>query len=610
MTATVHSISPTVDEPPTVLETLDPVNPHLLTESGGVVGSPPGVGQLPQPASSLTPGLFVPLTFSPQTCQELLKSNSLNLEQLIRDAALFRLHDPTFALTKNRTPHKTLKGLTEAFQAYFDATTHTLANSLISNSRPITNHPPPELTKEIAKLQEIVTTLKSALPVPAPAAVPSAPSPPSPPAPEPVTLLEPVSFHRQSLIIEHSVDDLITELKSLGIVLTRVGNRLCIHFGPAYGYGKVSHPARNYPESIILKKIEKDMQKIFPDFSFDKYALLITLYPDGTSSIPPHPDNEPHIKLGSSIITANIGATRSLVLTNTVGPLQKQTHELSHGDVYAMTRASQDQWHHSIPPSPDCLLPRISLTWRELHESPPPPPSSTRPKPPPITPPTPQQATKPTRRRLMPDSFYTSPPPTPTPVRVLFLSDSNNISLPTHLFPSHLTVIVKPLMQLTQLSVYENEFAYTDFVVIAGGVNELSRYKYTSQSLYSFISPLLRNYCEMFPKTTFVFSSLLRTRMPWLNRSVGEFNSLIFDLSLQVKKWGNYNLLFLDADCSLDPRRSLTPRGNGVHITHDAKKHYSFTLSSCLSLLTNTPLHRPGFTWPLRSEFMTRVHDV
>ena len=345
-------------KPPTPAEPPTPAVGGPLTKApecskSGVVNGPFGVGSPPLPTSSLPTGLFLPLTLSPQTCCELLMSDKLSHQQLLRDADLIRTHYPDFALTKGKKndPLKQLSKLKEAFKAHFDTATYKLADSLLSQSS-VTNHPPPELTQEIVKLQQITATLTSALATPAPV-MPSAPSAPPPTAALPptvpdISLKEPVSFHKHSINI--TVDELLAELNRLDIGLTKVGNRLCIHLGPAYGYGRVCHPPRDYPESEILKSIEKDMQKLFPDFSFDKYALLITLYPDGTSSIPPHPDNEPHIKLGSSIITANIGATRSLVLTNTVGPLQKQTHELSHGDVYVMSRDSQDQWLHSIPP--------------------------------------------------------------------------------------------------------------------------------------------------------------------------------------------------------------------------------------------------------------------
>ena len=101
----------------------------------------------------------------------------------------------------------------------------------------------------------------------------------------------------------------------------------------------------------------------------DDWNTMITLYEDGKAHIPPHSDNEESIKPDSDIITVSIGATRTVIFQNIVGPLkEQQKFELSHGSVHSMTANSQCAWEHSIPPSltPTCG-PRLSLTLRKLR---------------------------------------------------------------------------------------------------------------------------------------------------------------------------------------------------------------------------------------------------
>ena len=145
-------------EPATPAEPPNPAVGGPLTKApecskSGVVNGPFGVGSPPLPTSSLPTGLFLPLTLSPQTCCELLMSDKLSHQQLLRDADLIRTHYPDFALTKGKKndPLKQLSKLKEAFKAHFDTATYKLADSLLSQSS-VTNHPPPELTQEIVKL--------------------------------------------------------------------------------------------------------------------------------------------------------------------------------------------------------------------------------------------------------------------------------------------------------------------------------------------------------------------------------------------------------------------------------------------------------------------------
>ena len=81
---------------------------------------------------------------------------------------------------------------------------------------------------------------------------------------------------------------------------------------------------------------------------------------------------------------------------------------------------------------------------------------------------------------------------------------------------------------------FEPEFKYTDVVVISCGVNDLSRYGRRSEVLADLVTRRLKETCAKHKKTTFVFTSLLSTSFGWLNRAIGSFNTIMFELAATV----------------------------------------------------------------------------
>ena len=221
--------------------------------------------------------------------------------------------------------------------------------------------------------------------------------------------------------------------------------------------------------------------------------------------------------------------------------------ELTHGSVHCMSRASQDSWEHSIPPAltPNCG-PRISLTFRRLKEAP-------KPKIPPIAPPT--------------ASNSNQSEPTPTietsstrPKRLLMLSDSLHIAFPAHLFDKNSVVCIKkrlPNFCLSDLHLFEGEFQYTDFVFVSCGVNDLSRYNWNSDKLFSYFEKVIGVYRKKFPRTKFIFNSLLHTDFKWLNVEIEKFNFDVFNYTLQEGS----NVWFFDSHHIAD---SMYRRGSQI----------------------------------------------
>ena len=249
-----------------------------------------------------------------------------------------------------------------------------------------------------------------------------------------------------------------------GANLRTIFKRKVANYGvQEYRYGGIVHPATPYPDCPALDTVFARLQENLPESAGlinDDWNTMITLYEDGKAHIPPHSDNE-------ECITVSIGATRTVIFQNIVGPLkEQQKFELPHGSVLSMTANSQCAWEHSIPPSltPTCG-PRLSLTLRKLrglnHAS----------TIPPIAPP---ESSGPTEEKTVHQK------------RLLMLSDSIHISFGTHLFDKQSVICIKKRLQnfcLSDLQKFENEFSYTDIVFISCGINDLSRYGWDSYRL-------------------------------------------------------------------------------------------------------------------------------
>ena len=529
-------------------------------------------------------------TFSAKTCAELLPNltdEQLNYEIQFNNDILGRNLD--FKLTR----HTTRKSKT-------DALTKTVINPIISSECDEIfydcvnfSHITHELTRSIASAQKFIDELKIAG------------SHTSRDDPEEVfydcftdefNLPEPVSFLSFNVGEGVAVPDVTDH-----VAFKSISGRKVAHFGSVpYSYSGIVHPAKDYPECPALDAVITRMQENLPiPFTKEEWSCLVTLYEDGKSSIPPHSDNEQSIVPGSDIYTVSLGATRSLIFQNTIGPVSEQSkHDLPHGSVHCMSRASQDSWEHSIPPtqSPDCG-PRVSLTFRKLQPV-------VRPTIPPIKRPV-QQPTSPPRP---------TDTPRPRPKRILMLADSIHISFPTRMFDINSIVCIKkrlPNFCLSDLHLFENEFAYTDLVFLSCGVNDMSRYGWSASKLFSYTRDLLTSYRTRFPKTKFIFNSVLLTNIKWLNMEIKEFNNLIFNFSLADSS----NMWFFDSHHIATTLSSQgyqiietgSRRANGVHITYDVTREIRGVISRCLKEWCGVNFRVLKEVWPLRPDFRHRL---
>ena len=181
--------------------------------------------------------------------------------------------------------------------------------------------------------------------------------------------------------------------------------------------------------------------------------------------------------------------------------------------------------------------------------------------------------------------------------RILFLTDSIQSTFPTHMFPEDFICIKKMMYQLCDIDQFEREFAYTDYVVISSGINDLSRYGRTAPSLIEIMSPKLALFTDKYKNCTFVFNSLLNTKYGWVNQASQTFNNFIFRLSLQQE-----NLWFFDFASRLHPDNYINSRGNGIHITPHSQREFTRLLTTCIPLFER-PVPDIRRLWPLRPQY-------
>ncbi|KAL5268056.1 hypothetical protein ACHWQZ_G004937 [Mnemiopsis leidyi] len=159
-------------------------------------------------------------------------------------------------------------------------------------------------------------------------------------------------------------------------------NRRVAFYGEyPYRYPGGYHKARPITDNTYLRGIADKLSKSYPMLEFN--SAMVTKYDSPDSSIPPHSDDEECIAPDSSIVTLSLGSDRIVVFRRKLpGKYERQEFTVKHGEVYVMSRASQEEWDHSVPPVKRAKFPgtRLSITFRLLRKPTIAPPAGTPPK--------------------------------------------------------------------------------------------------------------------------------------------------------------------------------------------------------------------------------------
>ena len=341
------------------------------------------------------------------------------------------------------------------------------------------------------------------------------------------------------------------ELKSCFPFKTVFRSRRVTYYGDLpYKYSGGWHSPNPIQNNTKMQEIADRVKELYPHINFN--SVLVTDYPDQSSYIPPHSDDEKEIEPDSTILTISVGGERS-VLFREKPPSQRneELREISlpvaNGEVYIMTRQSQDHWDHAVPkPPPGSVVgPRISITFRQIRDI------------------KLNHVQRPRRSQESPMSTHTV-----TPRRVLILSDSKNMDFDCSLLKSPVKVFRKNLFYLRDIAQHSLAIQQSDLVLISSGINDLRHRKASPLQIHNF----LKSFTEQF-QTQFLFDSICpmamrADRFNLINQQSDRLNELLVHLSVHSKNFK----LFENLNFGLSHLAS-----DGLHLNLAGKS----TLSGC-----------------------------
>ena len=111
--------------------------------------------------------------------------------------------------------------------------------------------------------------------------------------------------------------------------------------------------------STTVKSIKAELEHLY---GAKVSYVLCNYYPDGTSHLGYHSDNEKDLAPNASIYSVSFGASRKFYLKHTDGT--RYDTVLNHGDVLIMEGETQRHFKHTVPKEMKVKLPRINLTFR------------------------------------------------------------------------------------------------------------------------------------------------------------------------------------------------------------------------------------------------------
>ena len=110
-----------------------------------------------------------------------------------------------------------------------------------------------------------------------------------------------------------------------------------------------------------------EIKQLVSSYTGSNYnACLLNLYHDGEEGMGWHSDDEKEIIPNSSIASLSLGAERKFSIKHKA---TKETHSilLESGSLLEMLGSFQKHWLHSMPKSKKIIVPRINLTFRQMH---------------------------------------------------------------------------------------------------------------------------------------------------------------------------------------------------------------------------------------------------
>ena len=363
-----------------------------------------------------------------------------------------------------------------------------------------------------------------------------------------------------------------------------------------YAYPGKHHEPCEYPDTPVFKAMFNEIARTDKNFNKTNYTCLATLMENGDDYLGFHSDNEKSIVPDSMIYCASFGVTRDIVYASKKDPQTKHSYSLPSGSVYCMSAQSQRTWRHSIPADPRIKRPRVSFTFRMLKS---PIDTESEVVGNAISPPFQAKSDSTVSKALIPPIHRPCVTrKSANSTHVLFLTDSILKSFPEKSFGPNIICKKLVMYKLTDIYNYIHMFGHYDYVVISSGINDLSRYNYTAGHLSYFMKTFVRDICNSFPDTVFVFRSLLPTNIHWVNAAVTRFNYNMFLESIDLYNFNYFDTYFVNQNPNLLDRSDR----NGIHISRPIIHHLS---SQIITHITHCINHYSDTreVWPIRPAF-------
>ena len=141
-------------------------------------------------------------------------------------------------------------------------------------------------------------------------------------------------------------------------------NRYTAYLGNVpYSYSYAYHKALNISENPLIETCLEAVNNCFDDAELN--TVLINYYPDGSSKLNFHSDDEVEIVDDSFIFTLSLGHSRNIVFRSLEHKIHIAKVLLEDSSLLLFSKASQHIYQHAILPETGASE-RISLTFRKL----------------------------------------------------------------------------------------------------------------------------------------------------------------------------------------------------------------------------------------------------
>ncbi len=137
--------------------------------------------------------------------------------------------------------------------------------------------------------------------------------------------------------------------------------RMTASFGVPYNYSGMTYPQAPWADDLARVR-----ERLVQHLGHPLTNCLANLYPDGSSTMGFHSDNEEEIEPTSQIAIVSLGAARTLTFRRTAQRDLQVGFRLEPGSLLTMGKELQKAWQHGIGPEAGAG-PRISLTFRYLR---------------------------------------------------------------------------------------------------------------------------------------------------------------------------------------------------------------------------------------------------